>query len=75
MQENFTTNDLVRFIYRETNASETLAINEALQEDAGLYTEYQNLMEGFQTLPKVSFRPSNETLDSILNYSRHTTLV
>ena len=75
MQENFTTNDLIRFIYRETNTSETLAINDALEANSSLYAEYENLMEGFQTLPKVSFQPSNKILDSILNYSRHTTLV
>ncbi len=75
MQENFTTNDLIRFIYHETNASETLAIDEALRENSYLYEEYERLMESFQSLPKVQFRPSNTTVDSILNYSRHTTLV
>lgn len=75
MQENFTTEDLVRFIYQETDASETLAINEALEADEALYTAYENLMDGFQALPKVQFRPSEATLDSVLDYSRHATLV
>lgn len=75
MQENFTIEDLVRFIYHETSASETMAINEALETDSDLYAEYENLMEGFQKMPRVQFSPSNDTLDSILNYSKHTTLV
>ena len=75
MQENFTTEDLIRFIYHETNASETMAINEAMETNADLYETYENLMDAFQKMPRVQFSPSTKSLDNILNYSKHTTLV
>ena len=36
MQENFTTNDLIKYIYKETSLTETLEIGAALEEDFDL---------------------------------------
>ena len=69
MKQNFTHQDLVRFLYNETTASETLAINEALHSDPVLKQEFQVLTQGRQQLPAVSFLPSRSTVRRILNYS------
>ena len=69
MMTNFTFNDLVRFIYNETSLEETKYIRKALAEDALLKNEYDSLLEGYQELPKVTFRPSKSSIQNILDYS------
>ena len=68
MKQAYTTNDLIRFLYQETNASETLSIGEAIAEDPHLANEYETLLEGFQALPKAQFSPSAATLQNIMGY-------
>lgn len=74
MEQKITQNDLIRYIYKETSAAETLAINEALNEDLELQNEHQDLIHAQQQLPKVTFNPSSDTIQNILRYSRHTAL-
>jgi len=69
MKQIFTSNDLVKFIYKETSASETAAIREALLIDSVLMDHYQMLMTGYTELPRVTFAPSGSSLKNILNYS------
>ena len=69
MKHNYTQNDLIRFLYKETNASETIAIGEALTEDYLLFEQYQELLEGYQQLPKARFAPSSSAIQNILAYS------
>ncbi len=74
MEQNFTKNQLLLFIYKETSASTTLAIQEALNEDWNLYEQYTELLQGYQQLPKVKFNPSKSTLNSILGYSQNSAM-
>jgi hypothetical protein len=74
MTQNFTPNHLVQYLYKETTASQTLAISEALYEDAALCREFESLCQGYQQLPRATFRPSSATIQSILGYSRSTAL-
>ena len=72
MMQKFTPNDLVRFIYKETSATETLAIMDALIVDTKLAATYEDLTKGFSQLPQVTFAPKASAIDNILNYSRQT---
>ena len=74
MKQNFTPNHLIKYIYKETSASETLAINEAILEDPMLFDEYQDLLDAYQQLPKVKFSASPSAMKNILGYSQRTTL-
>lgn len=69
MKQNFTNNDLVKFIYKETSITESLAISEALLVDSSLFNDYQTLISGYIELPKVTFAPANFVLQNILSYS------
>ena len=69
MQETFTSNDLIRYIYHETTMEETRKIRKALAEDAILRNEYDSLLEGYKVLPKVKFQPSKSSIQNILDYS------
>ena len=72
MKQHFTKNDLIRFIYKETSASESLAIAEALNEDPVLFDEYEELYLAYQQLPKAKFSPAPSSLQNILRYSEQT---
>ncbi len=74
MQQNFTPNDLVRLVYRETSVSETLALRAVLTEDLEMRFEFKTLFRAFQQLPKVTFRPSDNAIRRVLNYSKATAL-
>ncbi|HMR42288.1 MAG TPA: hypothetical protein PKC40_00575 [Saprospiraceae bacterium] len=72
MKQNFTPNDLLRFLYKETSLSETVALKEAIEENDNLHDEYQALLKAYHTLPKVKFRPTPDAVRNILNYSAKT---
>lgn len=74
MEQYYTQLDLIRYIYRETSASETLAIAEALSENHLLMEEYRELYEGYLQLPKAKFSPRPSALQDILRYSEQTAL-
>lgn len=74
MQQPFTPDHLIRYIYKETSAAETLAIDTMLNRDDELWEEYQELHEGYRQLPKVKFSPSPKSIKNILKYSEMTAL-
>lgn len=69
MAINFTPELLVRYIYRETTTSETLAIMDSLQDNYALREEYNTLYKAYKELPNVRFNPAKGCLKKILNYS------
>ena len=74
MKLAFTQNDLLRFLYKETSGSETLAISEALDEDWELRELYTELYNSYKQLPKVTFTPSESCLGKVLKYSQKISL-
>lgn len=74
MTSNFTPNHLIKYLYKEVSASETLAIEEALGRDTELMEEYAGLLQGYQQLPKVNFNPASSSLQNVLRYSQRTAL-
>ncbi len=69
MEQSFTQNDLIKYLYKETSLTETLEIEFALEEDLNLAEQFKSLMQGFLQLPKVTFAPSKVALQNILGYS------
>lgn len=72
MKQKFTSNDLIRFIYNETSAADTLGITEALSQDICLSEEHDALNSSYQQLPKAKFDPSKSTIQNILRYSENS---
>jgi hypothetical protein len=72
MTKTLTSNDLLRFIYNETDSTETQLFVDTLSNDDALFAEYEALETSAQALPKVSFSPSLSTLQNIMNYSKAT---
>lgn len=72
MQLTCTPEDLVRFLYREGTAATALRVAGEIKRDQTLMADYKELAEAFRMLPKVTFRPSEQSIRNILEYSRQT---
>jgi len=66
----YTEDDLLNYIYKETNPQESLSIQNAINEDDSLRTIYLELLEGIDLLNKTYFRPSEITLENILQKAK-----
>ena len=74
MKQKFTQNHLVRFIYKETSAAETIAISNAIDTNYDMREEYNNLMHSYKQLPKATFQPKLSTIENILKYNEKTSV-
>lgn len=66
----FTKNDLLRFLYDELNEQESMDLEQALLTDSELKAELEELKGVKKDLGKVSFSPSQNTVDKILAFSQ-----
>ena len=74
MEQNYTQENLIQFIYRETSITDSFEIANALETDLNLKSTYKELKTTVSALPRVEFFPSKSVIDNILNYSRKTAL-
>jgi len=74
MEQTFTPNQLIQFLYGETDLLETLEIAEEIKQDPLLLEDFEELEEAYNELPNVRFSPSPQTVSRILQYSRQATL-
>jgi len=72
MVQSYTQDTLVRFLYRETSAAETDAIERALDIDFELRERFETLKASAEALDCRMASPSARTLDNLLRYSRST---
>ncbi len=62
MDQTFTQDMLIKYLYQETSTAETLAVREALQDNLLLREEYRELRKAYEQLPKVKFNAKVSTL-------------
>ena len=70
MKHLCTQNDLVRYLYRETSASENEAIEEKMEQNWSYREAFLELREAMLALSGISFSTDSKTVDKILSYSR-----
>lgn len=69
MEQNYTSNLFLKYLYRETSLTETLELEFALENDKELKADFLRVKSGYSALPKVLFYPTEETVADILAYS------
>lgn len=69
MTKTFTPNDVVRFLYKETELLENQQIENAMLCDADLLDQCVQLDEIKELLDKIRKLPSKRTIKAILEYS------
>ena len=67
---NFTPEDLLLYLYKETNPVQNQAIEEALKKDWTLREKLSVLKTSMQRLDKIKQSPRTEVVLNILNYAR-----
>jgi hypothetical protein len=67
---NFTPEDLLLYLYKETTPEQTVAIEEALKKDWTLREKLTVLKTSMQRLDKIKQSPRTEVVLNILNHAR-----
>lgn len=70
---NFTPEDLLLYLYKETSTEKTEAIAAALQKDWALREKLQVLIASMQRLDKITQSPRTEVVLNVLNHAREQT--
>ena len=70
MIKTFTQNDLIRYIYQETTVEESNEIGNALLFDERLSEDHHDLKQTVMLLDQVEKKPSKNSIDRILSYSK-----
>jgi hypothetical protein len=66
---NFTQEDLLLYLYKETSPAQSAAIKAALENDWSLREKFQMITSAQQQLETIKMSPSQQTIDNILNYA------
>jgi len=67
---NFTPEDLLLYLYKETSHQQTLAIENALEKDWTLREKMNVLKASMQRLDKIVTAPRTEVVLNVLNHAR-----
>lgn len=74
MEETYTYDALVQFLYHELSAQEVAEMTTSLEDDIEMLTVFQSLVSAKAQFPKVQFTPSSGVLNNIMQYSAKTML-
>ena len=64
------TEDLIRYLYRESSNDQTMAIEKALETDWELKDQLDVLKDSMKSLDKMVKSPRPQSVEAILNYAR-----
>jgi hypothetical protein len=67
---NFTPEDLLLYLYKETSIEQTTAIEAALEKDWTLREKLNVLKASMQRLEKLKVAPRTEVVLNVLNYAK-----
>ncbi|HEX2630542.1 MAG TPA: hypothetical protein VHM26_16095 [Chitinophagaceae bacterium] len=67
---NFTPEDLLQYLYKETSPEMTAAIEDALQKDWTLREKLAVLKTSKERLDRITVAPRTEVVLNILNYAK-----
>lgn len=68
----YTPEDLIRYLYKETSASENIAIKTALDQDWALKEKFSILESSLNILGKATESPRMEVVLRIMDYAQKT---
>lgn len=66
---NFTTEDLLLYVYNETSPERTTQIKAALESDWSLREKFEVITSAQKRLEALKMSPSQQTIDNILDYA------
>ena len=69
---NYTTEDLILYLYKETTMEQSKAIEQAMSADWNLREKFIALKESMNQLDTIKASPRPQTIAAILNYAKST---
>lgn len=69
MLHNFTPEDLLQYLYKETTPEESAAIEKAMAQDWTLREKFEVIKKAAHRLTKFTFSPRTETVLNVLKYA------
>lgn len=72
---DYTTEELIQYVYQETSPEKTWAIEKALENDWNLKEKLGALKGSLQQLDTVITSPREQSITAILNYAKRTSVV
>ena len=72
MKRHLTSNDLIRFAYRETPALEIASVSKGIKENSEMKREFLEITKTKNLLNAESYKPSQTSVRIIMDYSRKT---
>ena len=69
MLHNFTPEDLLQYLYKETTPEESAAIEKAMALDWTLREKFEVIKKAAHRLTKFTFSPRTETVLNVLKYA------
>lgn len=70
MDQSYTNDLLIKYIYSETDIAEKFEIENAIENDSKLNRAFLRLYYAYKSLPRVLFRPSERVVNNLLLFSR-----
>jgi hypothetical protein len=67
---NFTPEDLLLYLYKETSTTQSKAIEDALEKDWTLREKLAVLKDSMNRLDKLAISPRTEVILNVLNHAR-----
>lgn len=71
MEKQYTEDDLLNYIYKETTAEQNEAIEQAISNNDELRAAYLELLDGIDLINKTYSRPSEASLDNIIKLAKN----
>ncbi|MFN8153721.1 MAG: hypothetical protein U0Y08_05445 [Bacteroidia bacterium] len=72
MDETVTLNHLILYLYNETELTDSVLVQQALDTNEEIADEYQQLMEARKLIDQTLLSPSKDSVNSILAYAQLT---
>lgn len=69
MNSNYTTDDLIRFLYREMEPQQALVLQAELKKNEVLQKEFLQLKETHTQLSKEKHDPDDTSVNMVMDYS------
>jgi len=70
MDKRYTSNKLVQIIYGEAPFQEYFDLDDAMEADPAIRTEFKHIYDAVKSLPEVKMNPSQKIIDNILSISK-----
>jgi len=68
MQQNYTTEDLILYAYNATELRDSVRVQNAIDSDPLVETEYKEMVETIASLDRIILEPDSRVMKKLMKY-------